>query len=62
MKSTRIAAWLASVGVSEASKRTGVSLSTLGRYATGETQPRGSQLILVTTAVEAWESAQEEAK
>ncbi len=58
MEASRIAAWSAAVTAEKAAPKAGVSLSTLGRYCSGETKPKGAALITITQAVEAWEKAQ----
>ena len=59
MDAERIARWSSAVGADKAAKAAGISLSTLGRYSSGETTPSGAALITLKIAVDAWEAQQD---
>ena len=62
MKAERIARWAVAVSPQIAANMAGISITTLGRWTSGQTEPTGAALRLLTAAVEAWEKTQTEAK
>lgn len=58
MNNRTLQSWVRAVGTEKAAKLVGVSATTLARWLTGITEPRGNRLALLDEQVAKWQRAQ----